>query len=67
MKFLLIIAIILAVFCSCDFNGIEFNGLKDFNIENKCIEGHIYYLNRGYNAGGIAPKLNDDGTPCKCQ
>jgi hypothetical protein len=27
-----------------------------------CIEGHVYY----FSGGGLAPKLNDDGTPVKC-
>jgi hypothetical protein len=30
----------------------------------QCIEGHLYYYISG---NGLAPKLNDDGTPCKCK
>lgn len=36
-------------------------------IKKICLEGHIYFYTSGLNEGGIAPKLNDDGTPCKCQ
>ena len=35
--------------------------------EKICLEGHIYFYTTGFNEGGIAPKLNDDGTPCDCQ
>ena len=59
MKF--IVVAVLALFLSCSS--------RDFNLEILCIDGHIYYYNsnHGYKAGGIAPKFNDDGTPCKCQ
>lgn len=31
-----------------------------------CIEGHVYYAIHS-NGFSFAPKLNDDGTPCKCE
>lgn len=34
------------------------------DISTGCIEGHVYY--RGIYQEGLAPKLNDDGTPCHC-
>jgi hypothetical protein len=56
--------------CGSDYSqkGSVNNGsrLSNYCIETKCIEGHIYYFNTGYNAGGIAPKLHSDGTPYKC-
>jgi len=60
MKILLIVIAVLALFSSCA-------QMQDFYIKTRCIGGHVYYVNNGYCAGGIAPKLNDDGTPCKCQ
>lgn len=40
---------------------------EGWKIEKICIEGHVYYITPHVEGGGIAPKLNDDGTPVHCQ
>ncbi len=32
-------------------------------LDNVCLDGHEYYYNRDY----LAPKMDDDGKPIKCQ
>lgn len=69
-----LICLVAFVFLNCSSNDYSTPGsvnhgnrLTGFYIRRTCIEGHVYYLNNGYQAGGIASKLHDDGTPVKCE
>ena len=56
---LFILLIVLFVGCS---DEVKTN--KDWAIDTVCIEHHVYYETPA--AGGIAPKLTDEGKPCHC-
>jgi len=60
MKILLGVAVVL-VFLGCMDSSAVYSS-KLTGLRKVCLEGHVYFYN-----GGLAPKLNDDGTPCKCQ
>lgn len=51
----------------CLFLNCEDTRFSTYYIEEKCIRGHLYYFNNGYNAGGIALKVDDEGRPIKCE
>ena len=37
-------------------------------VDTMCLEGHVYYILDRYSYGqALAPKLQDDGRPCKCK
>ena len=64
MKILLSVVAVL-VFLGCVGGSPVY--CPDLSVLRKvCIEGHVYFY-RDHSNGGLASKLNDDGTPCKCQ
>jgi hypothetical protein len=68
MKKLLLLCVALAC-VSCGKDGRSIDRVKpadDFSgsVNSICIEGHVYYLWRPTN--GLAPKLDDEGKPVKC-
>jgi hypothetical protein len=66
-KLLLAIAAVLIAGCDLIETGEPVTNSIIPDLEAVCIEGHVYYYTPGFHRGGIAPKLNDDGTPCQCQ
>jgi len=65
MKKLILILIAQAALTSIFLFGCS--DLSDWSIKQKCLGGHVYYFNDGYNQGGIAPKLTDEGKPVHCE
>lgn len=40
--------------------------VSDLYVERVCIENHLYYYVPGFYKGGLAPVLDDNGIPIRC-
>jgi hypothetical protein len=64
-KMFLIFTVLFIAICSC--GGNDYTNKDYVNRYNKiCIEGHVYYRQAFGKYAVLAPKINDDGTPTKC-
>ena len=62
MKLALVLIFLVFLCCGCDDKW----KYAQANITQICIEGHVYYFNKGIYASSIAPKLTDEGRPVPC-
>lgn len=68
MKRILLIIFVLLIGCGKDYSHKGSVGFSSSPSTSKiCLEGHVYYFVDAAYMGGLAPKLNDEGKPVKCE
>lgn len=66
MKTLRILSVLIVLLCACDnLKTMEKSAIEKAYVTLICINDYQYYYIRK-DDGGLAPRLNADGTPCPC-